>query len=33
LWKQGFFASLKAEQGEGAESTTIAPNQGLEPTP
>ena len=32
LWKQGFFASLKAEQGEGGESTTTAPNQGMEPT-
>ena len=32
LWKQGFFASLKAEQGKGVESTTPAPNQGLEPT-
>jgi hypothetical protein len=26
LWKQGFFASLKAERGEGVESTTMAPN-------
>jgi hypothetical protein len=32
LWKQGFFASLKAEQGKGMESTTTAPNQGMEPT-
>jgi hypothetical protein len=32
LWKQGFFASLKAEQGEGVESTTTPPNQGMEPT-
>ena len=32
LWKQGFFASLKAEQGTGVESTTPAPNQGMEPT-
>jgi hypothetical protein len=31
LWKQGFFASLKADQGEGVESTT-APNKGMEPT-
>ncbi len=31
LWKQGFFASLKAEQGKGVESTTTAPTQGLEP--
>ena len=33
LWKQGFFASLKAEQGEGSESTTPAPPKGMEPTP
>ena len=26
LWKQGFFAYLKAEQDEGLESTTTAPN-------
>jgi hypothetical protein len=32
LWKQGFFASLKAEQGKEVESRTPAPNQGLEPT-
>jgi hypothetical protein len=32
LSKQGFFASLKAEQSEGVESTTTAPNQGMEPT-
>lgn len=32
LWKQGFFASLKAEQGKGVESTPTAPNQDLEPT-
>jgi hypothetical protein len=32
LWKQGFFASLKAERGEGVESTTTAPNPGVEPT-
>jgi hypothetical protein len=31
LGTQGFFASLKAEQGNGMESTTTAPNQGLEP--
>lgn len=27
LWKQGFFASLKAEQDEGLEPTTTAPNE------
>jgi hypothetical protein len=32
LCKQGFFASLKAEQGKGVESTRTAPNQGMEPT-
>jgi hypothetical protein len=32
LWKQGFFASLKAEQGKGMESTTTAPNEAVEPT-
>jgi hypothetical protein len=32
LWKQGFFTFLKAEQGEGVESMTTAPNQGMEPT-
>jgi hypothetical protein len=32
LWTQGFFASLKAEQGEGVKSTTAASNQGMEPT-
>ena len=32
LWKQGFFASLKAEQVKGVESTTTAPNHGMEPT-
>ena len=30
LGKQGFFASLKAEQGEGVESTTTAPSKGME---
>jgi hypothetical protein len=32
LWKQGFFAYLKADQGEGLESTRTAPNQRLQPT-
>ena len=32
LCKQGFFASLKAEQGEGVESTPTAPPTGMEPT-
>ena len=32
LGKQGFFASLKAEQGEGVESTTTAPSKGMELT-
>ena len=31
LCKQGFFASLKAKQGEGVESTTTAPRKGMEP--
>jgi hypothetical protein len=26
LWKQGFFASLRADQSEGADATTTAPN-------
>jgi hypothetical protein len=26
LWKQGFFASLKADQGEALDATTTAPN-------
>jgi hypothetical protein len=33
LWKQGFFASLKADQGEGLGVTTTAPPKGLQPTP
>lgn len=33
LWKQGFFASLKTDQGEGLSATTTAPNKGLQPTP
>ena len=32
LWKQGFFASLKTEQGEELDATTTAPNTGMEPT-
>jgi hypothetical protein len=32
LWKQGFFASLKTEQGEQLDATTTAPNKGIEPT-
>jgi hypothetical protein len=32
LWKQGFFASLQAEPGEGLESTMTAPNKSTEPT-
>jgi hypothetical protein len=33
LWKQGFFASLKADQGEGLGATTTAPNIGAYPAP
>ena len=32
LWKQGFFASLKTDQGEELGATTTAPNKGMEPT-
>lgn len=32
LCKQDFFASLKAEQSAGVESTTTAPPKGMEPT-
>ena len=29
LWKQGFFASLKTDQGEGLDATTTAPSKEL----
>jgi hypothetical protein len=29
LWQQGFFASLKTDQGEGLVATTTAPNTGM----
>jgi hypothetical protein len=32
LWQQGFFASLKTDQGGGLDATTTAPNKGMEPT-
>lgn len=32
LWKQGFFAYLKAHQGEGLDSTAAAPDTGMQPT-
>ena len=32
LWKQGFFALLKADQGKALDATTTAPDKGLEPT-
>lgn len=32
LWKQGFFAYLKADQGARLDSTTTAPNTGIQPT-
>ncbi len=32
LWQQGFFAYLKAEQGEGLESPTTAPHKDMQPT-
>ena len=32
LWKQGFFASLTPDQGEGSDATTTAPNKGVQAT-